>query len=1149
MDGESTSVAASASMHAYFASLQKEIDACYTLAETARKKGLDPELFVEIPQALDLAIRVERLVGPEGIAPTIREVTEELGNRELVSLEIARKIVGGETSYKITKIEEALDQAVRTGLAILTEGVLVAPIEGIADVKLGNNSDGTNYVDLYFSGPIRSAGGTGQAMSVLIADIVRRELGIDCYKPTDGEVERYKEEIPLYKRAQHLQYTPTSEEIDLVSRNCPICINGEGTEDVEVTGYRDLPRIETNRLRGGACLVIAEGLCLKAPKLMKHVKKLHIEGWDFLEQFIKKDDEEKDKEKNKDSIPQIEPATKYIKEIIAGRPVLSHPSRKGGFRLRYGRARTAGLASCAMSPATMYIADSFITIGTQMKTERPGKATIGTPCDSIEGPIVLLENEDLIQINTVEELKNMPSEVKSIIDLGELLIPFGEFIENNSLLPQSSYVYEWWIQDLQEKLDTLPQGQTPKDVFESDKQTQKILKKTFDADINLKEPSIEHAKLLCDTYNIPLHPYYNLFWHDITVEQLTTLSDYLLTHAEATKDHHIFLAHNAKIKTILIELGCLHSHTENGMLIEERYSKPLLWGCGLDLQNNSIIATQRHSLLKETDPEEDIMETISKLSGITINSRSPFRIGARMGRPEKAAERKMKPPPHVLFPLGNYGTNQRLLKKACEYKSIDVEAGKRTCSACGKTTYKVTCSCGGHTTPIKGRIETQEIKLKEELKSAQQNIGEQRLPDGIKGVIGTISKHKTPEPLEKGILRAKHGVYTFKDGTIRFDMTDAPLTHFRAREIGTTVKQLKELGYTQDYLGKPLTSRDQICELKVQDVIISRACADYFTQTACYVDDLLKKYYKMEPYYKIKRPEGLIGHLTVGLAPHTSAGVLTRIIGFTTAKVCYGHPFFHANKRRNADGDEDGLMLLMDALLNFSLSYIPDKRGGKMDLPLVITTRINPSEVDKEAHNVDTHARYPLQFYQATKRHEHSKKFEEKMGLVASRIGTEDQYEHFAFTHDTSNINCGPQESIYKTLETMMDKMQVQLSLAAKLRCVDEGDVAYKVIQKHFLPDIIGNLRSFSKQSVRCPRCNISYRRIPLKGVCTHCGGKLTLTVHEMSVKKYLEISKKLGEHYDLPKYARQRIELVECSINSLFENDKVKYPKITEFF
>ena len=108
-----------------------------------------------------------------------------------------------------------------------------------------------------------------------------------------------------------------------------------------MTGYRDLSRVGTNRLRGGACLVIAEGLCLKAPKILKHVKKLKLKGWDFLDIFVNKD---KNGEKKESVIPEILPSSKYIGEVIAGRPVFSHPSRKGGFRLRYGRARTAGLA-------------------------------------------------------------------------------------------------------------------------------------------------------------------------------------------------------------------------------------------------------------------------------------------------------------------------------------------------------------------------------------------------------------------------------------------------------------------------------------------------------------------------------------------------------------------------------------------------------------------------------------------------------------------------------------------------------------------------------------------------------------------------------------------------------------------------------------
>src|SRR5438309_1261414 len=198
----------------------------------------------------------------------------------------------------------------------------------------------------------------------------------------DEEVERFKEEIPLYKQVQHLQYTPSDEEISLIVSNCPVAINGEGTEDAEISGFRDLPRIETNRIRGGACLVIADGMCLKAPKIQKHVRKLRIDGWEFIDAYMEK------KNAGPDDITEdsgVEPSEVFIQNIVAGRPVLCHPSRAGGLRLRYGRTRATGLAAVALHPATMHILDDFIAVGTQIKTERPGKAGAVTPCDTIEG--------------------------------------------------------------------------------------------------------------------------------------------------------------------------------------------------------------------------------------------------------------------------------------------------------------------------------------------------------------------------------------------------------------------------------------------------------------------------------------------------------------------------------------------------------------------------------------------------------------------------------------------------------------------------------------------------------------------------------------------------------------------------------------------
>jgi DNA polymerase II large subunit len=284
---EAKGPAMSSVIAAYFRTISDEVERAYRVARVARGKGKDPLLDVEILPAEDLAARVEAQVGVPGVAADVRKVTRELENRELVALEIARRVARGDYGGFASR-EDSVDKAVRTGLSILTEGVLVAPLEGIAEVKIGRNDDGTDYVDLYFAGPIRAAGGTAQALSVLIADVVRREAGIGAYKPTEDEVERYKEEVPAYRQAANLQYKPTPEEIDLIVRNCPVCLNGEGTDQVEVAGNRDLPRVPTNQLRGGAMLVLCEGMCLKAPKILKHVDKLKLAGWEFLRRLLEK---------------------------------------------------------------------------------------------------------------------------------------------------------------------------------------------------------------------------------------------------------------------------------------------------------------------------------------------------------------------------------------------------------------------------------------------------------------------------------------------------------------------------------------------------------------------------------------------------------------------------------------------------------------------------------------------------------------------------------------------------------------------------------------------------------------------------------------------------------------------------------------------
>jgi len=67
------------------------------------------------------------------------------------------------------------------------------------------------------------------------------------------------------------------------------------------------------------------------------------------------------------------------------------------------------------------------------------------------------------------------------------------------------------------------------------------------------------------------------------------------------------------------------------------------------------------------------------------------------------------------------------------------------------------------------------VNFKELIDIASANLG--ILTQNAASVKGLTNLDKTPETIEKGILRAKHGLSVYKDGTIRFDATNAPLTH------------------------------------------------------------------------------------------------------------------------------------------------------------------------------------------------------------------------------------------------------------------------------------------------------------------------------------------------------------------------------------
>ncbi|MDR2830591.1 MAG: DNA polymerase II large subunit [Methanobrevibacter sp.] len=1115
----------------YFDRLEKETHELYEIANQARAKGFDAEITTEIPLAKDLAERVEGLVGPKGIAKRIKEL-EKNNSREEVAFTIASEIASKKPDKEQTK-EQLSDQGLRSALAILTEGVVAAPLEGISQVKIKQNFDGSQYLAVYFAGPIRSAGGTAAALAVLLGHKIMKATGLSKYQPIDLEIERYVEEAGLYEsEVTNLQYSPKPDEIRLATKNIPVEVTGEQTDKIEVS-HRDLERVETNNIRGGALLAIVEGVIQKSAKVIKYAKELDLDGWEWLDVFNKNTTRKKKEDEEE------EPKAKYIEDIIGGRPVLSYPNEKGGFRLRYGRSRNTGLAAMGVNPVTMELLE-YLAVGTQMKIEKPGKGNCIVPVDSIDGPIVKLKNGDVLKLKTIKEVVKYKNNVNEILFLGDMLIAYGEFLRNNQNLLPSPWCKEWWVETLINSKEyknnglaiDLIDGENNKTILTVNLNNNKLLNLNSCKDLDTLNNSYISAKTsfeISKKYDVPLNPEYTYHYNDISITDLNFLINWL--HKYEYNEGTDFILDLSPEKRILEIIGVSHKLRDGKVII-----------------GNDDAYTLLNTLKENVDENSDktTLEMVNEISEVKIMDKSPTYIGCRVGRPEKSKERLMKPAPHSLFPVGIYGGTRRLLAEAAKNKSYTAEISERTCDNCKLKTYNSICpSCGSPTTI--GRVSKRKVPLGNLLRKASDNVNVRRVSE-VKGVKGMISELKLPEPIEKGILRAKNEVFIFKDATIRHDSTDLPLTHFIPKEIGVTVEKLKELDYTKDAHGNPIENENQIIELKVQDIVVSKNCGEYLAKVANFMDDLLERFYGMDRFYNVSSKEDLIGHLSVGLAPHTSAGVLSRIIGFTRAQCCYAHPYFHSAKRRNCDSDEDSVMLLLDVLINFSKTYLPSTRGGSMDAPLILSSRIDPEEIDDESHKIDIIKKLPLEFFNKTYE---DLKPTEVLGLmdnVGKHLGTSHQYEDLMFSHYTSKIDAGPNICLYKTLKSMKDKVDSQIVLAETIRAVDQQGVVEGVLSSHFLPDIMGNSRTFSRQKVRCTKCNTKYRRIPLTGKC-RCGNNLMLTVSKGSVTKYLEISKDLVNRYPINPYIVQRLEIQELSVNSLFESDKSKQSSLDAFF
>src|SRR5918912_1368600 len=282
---------------------------------------------------------------------------------------------------------------------------------------------------------------------MLIADHARKVASLGRYVANsfDDETGRFVEELRIYEReVMGFQFKVLDEDVVKCISNLPVELDGVDTDPVEVVGHKNMRRIATDRVRGGTLRVMNDGLIGRSRKLLKLVETLNLDGWSWLNEL-----KGAIQTGNDDAIYQ------RMSEVITGRPVLSMAKKIGGFRLRYGRCYNTGFATIGVHPAIPILLNHAVVVGTQIKMDAPGKASTMALVDDIEPPLVRLNDGSVMYISTAQQAIELSPKVEKIIYLGDILISYGDFLENNAQLLPASYVEEIWALQLHSKLLTL----------------------------------------------------------------------------------------------------------------------------------------------------------------------------------------------------------------------------------------------------------------------------------------------------------------------------------------------------------------------------------------------------------------------------------------------------------------------------------------------------------------------------------------------------------------------------------------------------------------------------------------------------------------------------------------------------------------------
>ncbi|MHA1977425.1 MAG: hypothetical protein ACW98F_14805 [Candidatus Hodarchaeales archaeon] len=1090
----------------YVEQIKKTLTAQIQIANNARSLKFDPYYAIEskiTPSSTENILAVLDIPGLEKYLPG--KITQHK-NILLLAADVAKQIVNGRF-LKGTR-ENLVLLAIQSSFVILSRGQCSVPKEYVHKVRIDPKQ---NYLTLFFTNTIRYVPGTIIGLVILISDYLRGILHLNRFHSSPEIIGRYEEELEIFLNMSDRVFQYNIDHLKLFIKNIGIELSSDPYERIEVQKYRNLPKL-TNHLRMGLSVTL-ERILRDLQLIIIQKIKSGIPEWEWLDklQFI-----------------ALKQNRKFgTEDIRSTQPLLSQSNRLGGFRLRYGESRITGFGTIGIHPVIMALT-GILTPGCTVQLDLSDNSYAINPVSSIMGPLVELRDGSLKRINTLSELRKMKPQIRQIWEMGDILLSITDIPLSTPVI-FSAWTEEWWNRELKTKIATNKEHMT--EILKSDiseVEIQQLLQEPMNY-----YPTWDLAISLSKAFHIPLHPRFSLNWNEIAI------SDFLLLVQRINTAPEAFLPLDEEVIRVIKQLGVPFE------LLEDRISSEIL---------NPFIPIFASKSSKMMDILKDEVETITveslceEMLEVPIRSLCHRRIGFKLLRVEKSEPRFINPPHHALFPLGKHGGPQRDFFKLPQDSSIKIRVADRYCNSCGINSFNVYCSeckqptdqqytCReGHISdsPICSNCEKKAYPMK--LKTVNinaifnSNIKKVGSPEikKVKGISNLDNTYGIPESLIKGILRAKHGIFVFKDGTSRFSYTNSPIRTFTANEINTPINELQRLGYSHDIFGENLTQKEQLIEIFPYDIIINEEGLKFLFTQSKFLDDELAFQYNKSPYYRFQSHKAVTGSLVVGISPTSQIGVIGRLIGYTNSNVLFAHPLWHLLKSRSCNGVTDSITLLLDVLLNFSREFVPTYHGGALDIPLVINL------VDKWKDLVD-YAKFDTLvlnhiFYQELQRTPALKSLiTQEISLLTTPEGA---------IHTSNDISTYSINNLL-TEKKVVERIKIALESLQTIRGVEEGKYVDNLLINDFLIKISMSISRFFQQPIRCKYCKTTYRRVPLSEKCPQCNNKtLELTLSKGWVLRYLEIINLLSDRYssDLSESTKSWIRYIELNKNLLFD-------------